>query len=144
LPVSREEAIRFELTTAAGAGIAIAKMFSARAGSTDALTFKGDPDDTKTEGVHALEWTMLEEFMLLDGPHQCVWRSYVGNQSGFHVINGLAIRGILTIGAEDRDHHRLQPQCGAISQPILAPPFLGLEHFDFSSILRRIGSGIAQ
>ena len=61
--VSREEAIRFELITAAGAGTAIAKMFSVRAGSTDVFPFRGDPDDTKTEGVHMLEWTMLEDFI---------------------------------------------------------------------------------
>jgi hypothetical protein len=119
-------------------------MFSVRVCRTDALAFSGDPDDTKIEGVHALEWTMLEDFILLDGPHQCVWRPYIGNQSRFHVINGLAIRGILAVGTEDRDHHRLQPQRSAIGQPILAPPFLGIEHFYFSSILRGIGSDIAQ
>jgi len=107
--MSREEAIRFELITAAGAGTAIAKMFSARVCSTEALAFRGDPDDTKTEGAHALEWTMLDDFILLDGPHQCVWRPHIRNQSRFHVIDGLAIRGILTIGTKDRNHHRLQP-----------------------------------
>ncbi len=61
--VSREEAIRFELITAAGAGTAIAKMFSVRVGSTDVFAFRGDPDDTKTEGIQMLEWTMLEDFI---------------------------------------------------------------------------------
>ena len=61
--VSREEEIRFELITRAGTGAVIAKMFSARVCSTEAFAFRGDPDDTKTEGIHMLEWTMLEDFI---------------------------------------------------------------------------------
>ena len=66
--VRREEAIWFEQITAAGAGTAIAKMFSARVCRTDAFAFRGDPDETKTEGAHPLEWTMLEVSFYGMGP----------------------------------------------------------------------------
>ena len=61
----RDEELQLELTTAVDVGTAVVKTSSEPVSRTDALAARGDPDQTKTAGVHVLEWTILAFSMLL-------------------------------------------------------------------------------
>jgi hypothetical protein len=71
-------------------------------------------------------------------------RPHVGNESGFHIVYRFSVRRVLSVGTKDCNHYRFQAQCGAIRQAVLAPPFLGFEHFDFGRLPRGIRPDVAQ
>ena len=101
-----------------------------------ALTVFNDPEQISIAGVHELVKRISADLILWFG--QGGRRSHVGNQGGFHIIYRFAVGGIFAISAKDRDHHWLQTQCRAIRQPIFIPPFLRLEHFDFTRAARGV------
>jgi len=92
----REEAIRFELITAAGAGTAIfaKNVFRARRPARMFFAFRGDPDDTKNRRHPDARMDDVGGFSFTGWPHQCAWRPHIGNQSRFHVIKRASPSGV--------------------------------------------------
>ena len=132
----------FERITSVRAGAVSKKLSSDFDRTTDTLVLSAS-DQIDTEGVPVIDWMMLGDFMSRAGLTQRGWRPNIGNQGGLHVVDGFTIFSVLATRPKNRDHNRFEPYCGTIRQPIRAPPFRGLEHFNFGGALHRVDQIIA-
>lgn len=133
----REEPTRSELVTAVEVPAVTENIPSLLVSSSNTLPDGSDAVETNTVAVDEVECTILLLFIVLGGFGCRSGRSHIGYQGGFHTIYGLPIHGLLAISPEYRNHDRLDSKRGAVRQPIDAPCFLGLKHFNFGCVLRR-------